>query len=88
VLHIVEVGALRAWVSEEAPLLLPRGAGGLEDDAGARAEWLAMRCAIERYRESHFTLQGVMRQVWRLLADPFDAELFCYPAKRPGASLY
>ena len=88
VLHIVEISALQAWVSEAAPLLLPSGAGGLEDDAGARAAWLAMRAAIERHRESHFTLQGVMRQVWRLLADPFDAELFCYPAKRPSVSLY
>ena len=39
----------------------------------------AMLDTVLRYRESHFTFEGLMRHIDRLLADPSDADLRCQP---------
>ena len=46
-----------------------------------------MRDEMARVRESHFTYEGVMRHIWRWLADPWAAELFCYPPVPPDWTL-
>jgi hypothetical protein len=75
--HIVEVDSLEAWARTQLSSLV-------DGDAG---RWHAMRDAAEHVRDSHFSYDGVMRQVWRFLADPWDAELFCAAATPSSAML-
>jgi hypothetical protein len=79
VAHVVELGALGEWAARE----LPRAAA-----AGGRGAWEAAREEMARVRESHFTYEGVMRHIFRWLADPSESELYCTVAVRPGNVFY
>jgi hypothetical protein len=75
--HVVELGPLAAWARDVMPALVAPGS------AVGREKWEAMRAAAAAARGAYFTYDGVMRHVWRFVADPWAAELFCAPSAPP-----
>ena len=75
--EVVEVGTLATW-AQGALTTIARGNG---------SRWRLMRAEAGRVRASHFTYDGVMRQIHRFFADPWDAELYCVAATEESARL-
>jgi hypothetical protein len=84
VLHAVEGNSLSLWLQDKLHTLSPAGA----TPEHALQQWSTMMNATARLKQTHFTFNGVMKQIWRLLANPWSAELFCYPARRPATTAY
>jgi len=69
--HAVPEQSFEAWLAQA--MELRAGAPKAEREAA----WWSMRRAIEAAREEYFTYEGVLRHIWRFLADPWSAELYC-----------
>ena len=63
--------SFEAWLAQAVELRA--GAPKAEREAA----WWSTRRAIEAAREEYFTYEGVLRHIWRFLADPWSAELYC-----------
>jgi hypothetical protein len=79
VAHVVELVSIDSWANSALPAAV--GEGGLE-------AWEAMRGWAGKFRDSHFTYEGVMRHVFRWLEDPGGAELYCTVASRPAVTFF
>ena len=80
----MEGNSLSLWLQDKLHTLSPAGA----TPEHALQQWSTMMNATARLKQTHFTFNGVMKQIWRLLANPWSAELFCYPARRPATTAY